>query len=214
MLYVDAIIFDVDGTLVDARRDIVKAMNHTLRAVGAPDRSFEKIVSYIGTGVRDLVRKSLGPKNISLADKAVEIFSEYYVKHSADESALYPHVKEILEHFKDKRKFILTNRYTKFADITLRQLGIRNYFEAIIGGDDENCLKPSACILDKTLPRLKVDKTKAIIVGDMAIDIQAGKNSSVRTCWVTYGLGKKKDAKGLKPDYIINDIIELKDIIA
>ncbi len=213
MVSIDAIIFDVDGTLVDARKDIVKAMNHALRVVGAPERRYEEIVSHIGTGVKDLVRKSLRREDASLVDNAVREFGNYYIKHSADEATLYPHVREVLEHFKKKRKFILTNRYTSFAAATLKELDIREYFEDIIGGDDEECMKPSRCILDKVLPGMKIDKARAIIVGDMAIDIKTGKNSGVKTCWVTYGLGKRGEVEPLKPDYIINDIIELKRII-
>jgi HAD superfamily hydrolase (TIGR01549 family) len=213
MIVIDAIFFDVDGTLVDSRKDIVKAMNYTLAQLGVPEKPAEEIVSYVGTGVRDLVTKSLGKANGHLTEKGIDIFSRYYIAHSADESILYPHVKEVLEYFKAKRKFIVTNRYSQFADATLKGLGIRKYFEKIFGGDDENCLKPSACVLDKAIAMLKIDKDKAFIVGDMAIDINTGKNSGIKTCWVTYGLGKGQEVLPLKPDFIINDMIELKGII-
>ncbi len=214
MIRIDAIFFDVDGTLVDSREDIANAVNHTLKKLGLPTRPIEEIASYIGTGVRDLIRKSLDLENSTIIDNAVNIFSDYYVKHSADFSKLYPHVKELLEHFRDKRKFVLTNRFKKFAEITLGELGIGDYFEKILGGDDENCMKPSACVLDGVFSELKIDKAKAMIVGDMAIDIMTGRNSGIRTCWVTYGLGKADDLKGLKPDYIIDDIAKLKDLIS
>ena len=218
MAEISVIFFDVDGTLVDSRKDIVKAINYTLRRLGLPRKPAREIVSYVGTGVRDLVEKSLRNGKAARVDKAVKIFSAYYTKHSADFSKLYPHVKEILVYLKDKRKFILTNRYKDFADATLRELEIRRYFEDIIGGDDEDCKKPSACVLEKVLSKLKIDRRKAMIVGDMAIDIETGKNSGVKTCWVTYGLGRRKDfpARGkarLKPDYIIDDLIELEGII-
>ncbi len=211
MIDVNTIFFDVDGTLVDARDDIANAVNYTLTKLGLKKRPMKSIVSYIGTGVKDLIAKSLGSKNSALSGEAVEIFSRYYVDHSADDAKLYPHTQEVLEYFKDKRKIILTNRYSKFADITLIKLGIRHYFEGIIGGDDESCLKPSACVLDTFSPKL--DKDKAIIVGDMDIDIMTGKNSGVKTCWVTYGLGKSKDVRKLKPDFVIDDMLELESII-
>lgn len=213
MILVDAIFFDVDGTLVDARHDIVKAMNYTLRKLSLPEKTAVDIVSYVGTGVMDLVRKSLGSKSARLVDKAIKIFGDYYMEHSADEATLYPHVKETLAYFKDKRKYILTNRYSRFADVTLKKMGIRDYFEDILGGDDENCLKPSACVVDMAFDKFKVDKAKSIIVGDMSIDVMTGKNSGIKTCWVTYGLGVRKDVDPLKPDYVIDDIIELKRII-
>src|SRR3989338_823838 len=214
MIALDVIMFDVDGTLVDSAADIVKAMNYTLRLLGMSERPPSTIASYIGTGVKDLVKKSLWRRAAAgLVEKGVAVFSDYYMEHSAEKSKLYPHVKETLEYFKDKRKFILTNRYTKFADTTLREFGIREHFEEIIGGDDESCLKPSACVLDRALPGFKIERAKAIMIGDMTIDIQTGKNSRIKTCWVTYGLGKREDVVKLKPDYIIDDIIELKAII-
>lgn len=213
MRAIDAIFFDVDGTLVDARKDIVNAINFTLRKLGLEERPEASIVSYIGTGVKDLARRSLGPENEALTDHAVDIFSRYYVAHATDTSRLYPHVEETLKHFKDKDKYIITNRYSKFADVTLKSLGIRNYFKSIIGGDDEECLKPSACVLDRFFDKSTINKSKSIIVGDMAIDILTGKNARILTCWVTYGLGKIEDVKLLKPDYIIDDLIELKGII-
>ncbi len=213
MVSVDAIFFDLDGTLVDARSDIVRAANHTLRALGCKERSFEDIVSYIGTGVSDLIAKSLNTKDSPIIKKGVEIYSSYILEHPADEARLYPHVKETLEFFKKKRKFILTNRYVRFADAVLKALSIYGYFEATMGGDDENCIKPSGCLMDSIIPKIEVDRTRALIVGDMTIDIETGKNSGIKTCWVTYGLGKREDVEPLKPDFIIDDLSELKDIV-
>ena len=213
MVNIDVIFFDVDGTLVDARRDIVNAMNSALRQMGFPERSFDEIVSYIGTGVKDLISKSLHSDDEALIDRGTELYGDYYIAHPADEAALYPHARETLDHFRNKRKFILTNRYARFADSVLAAFGVREYFEDIIGGDDEGCLKPSACVLDPHLPKLKVDKEKVLIVGDMAIDVETGKNAGIKTCWVTYGLGKREEVQPLKPDFIIDDLIELEQII-
>ena len=77
MLDVDVIFLDVDGTLVDARQDIVNAMNYALRGVGQPEKSFDEIVSYIGTGVKDLARGSLGISDENLVERAVEMYGGY-----------------------------------------------------------------------------------------------------------------------------------------
>lgn len=213
MIEIDAIFFDVDGTLVDSRKDIANAVNYVLRQLGLKEKPSGEIVSYIGTGVKDLIRRSVGGDEDALIARGVETFSDYYVRHPADESKLYPHVKETLDYFTEKRKFILTNRYAAFADITLKAFAIRDYFEGIIGGDDEGCLKPSACVLTESFPSLKIDRERALVVGDMAIDVMTGKNSGVQTCWVSYGLGKMGDVQGLKPDYMIDDIAQLRRII-
>lgn len=213
MIDIDVIFFDVDGTLVDSSDDIVSAVNFTLRKLRLPEKPKSQIVSYIGTGVSDLILQSLGPDNGALKEEGIKIYSERYLAHPADESRLYPNVSQTLEYFKNKSKYILTNRYKRFADKILEELGIRNYFKDILAGDDENCLKPSSCILDRFLPKLKIKKEKAMIVGDMAIDIMTAKNSGVKSCFVTYGVGKLEEAKPLNPDFMIDDMAELKTLI-
>jgi len=213
VLNIDSIFFDVDGTLLDARQDIVNAANYALRQMNLPEKTFDEIVSYVGTGVSDLVGKSIGKKDDSLVRRGVELYSDYYVKHPADNAKLYPNAKEILGYFKDKQKFILTNRYSKFADVVLRSLGIREYFKEIVGGDDENCIKPSACVLDPVISRFAIEKSKAIIVGDMTVDIMTGNNSGIKTCWIRHGLGKAEEVEPLKPSFVIDDLLELKKII-
>jgi len=213
MLTVDAIFFDLDGTLVDARQAIVNAANYTLAKMGRPGKTFEEVVSYVGTGVSYLVSKSLGSEDPKLVEEGVRIYIEYYTAHPADNAVIYPHVKETLDFFRAKRKFILTNRYVNLTIPLLRATGLEKYFEEVIGGDDEKCLKPSPCVFGNILPRLRVDKKRAIIAGDMAVDIMAGKNSGIATCWMTYGLSKLEDLGGVKPDYILDDIAGLKKII-
>jgi len=208
-----AVFFDVDGTLADARLDIAGAMNRALKKLGRPERRVDEISSYIGTGVRDLIRKSLGDDDAATIDRAVALYEEEYLKHPADHAVLYPGVRELLQGLSGKRKFILTNRYSHLASALLKKLGVYVFFEDVFGGDDENCMKPSACVMDKILPIVEVDKKDALIVGDMAIDIMTGKNSGIKTCWVTYGLGKKEDVLPLKPDYVINKISDLGRII-
>lgn len=210
---IGVLIFDLDGTLVDSSTDIVSAMNHALRVMHLPERRPEEIISYIGTGVSDLVRKSLGRRHVALVAKGVALFSSYYVKHPADTSTLYPHVVQTLAYFAKKRKIVLTNRYRRFAEATLKALGIRAYFEEIVGGDDERCKKPSPCLLKKMMADLAIAPADALVIGDMAIDVVAAKNAGMKSCWVTYGLGKRSEVRPLKPDYIIDDMRALRKII-
>ncbi|MFH1239177.1 MAG: HAD-IA family hydrolase [bacterium] len=212
-LNIELIIFDLDGTLVDSRKDITKAVNFTLREAGLKEKSMQEVSSFIGWGVKDLIAKSLGDGNSHLFDKSLAIFEKYYRKHATDNSILYPGAKEILEYFKDKRKVIVTNRNQEFAVLALKNLGIYDYFNDIIGADNAGCVKPSACPLDNIIEKLKISKSRVIIIGDMVIDVLAGKSAGIFTCAVTYGLGKKEDIIKSNPDYIIDDILKLKNII-
>lgn len=212
MKAVDLIIFDLDGTLVDSKEDIVNAVNFTLKKLGLDEKQFDEIVSYIGTGVESLIRKAIGDKNRDLFDKGISVFEDYYKKHSAIKSKLYPYVEDILKQFRDKQMFVVTNRKRDMALVTLNSLGIAKFFKDIIGGDDASCLKPAVCSLDKALKYNKNGK-RSIIVGDMDLDILSGKRAGILTCAVTYGIGKKEDILKAEPDYIIDDIGQLEDII-
>ncbi|MCF7907458.1 MAG: HAD-IA family hydrolase [Candidatus Omnitrophica bacterium] len=212
MKAVDSIIFDLDGTLVDSKEDIVNAVNFTLKKLGLSQKQADEIASYIGTGAEDLIRKAIGDKNRDLFDKGISIFEDDYKKHSATKSKLYPHVEEVLEYFKNKNLFIVTNRKKNMAQITLNSLGINKYFKDVVGGDDETCLKPSACSLEKALGNVQ-DRKRIIIVGDMDLDVLTGKEAGILTCAVTYGIGKRDDIVKVKPDYLVDDLLQLKEII-
>ena len=210
---INLILFDLDGTLIDSRKDIAYSVNHMLEKLGHKKRTQEEIVSFIGRGISDLIQKSVGETDKSTLDKAITIFESHYRKHGTDNSVLYPGVLEMLKYFSNKKKSVVTNRSYEFAKAVLKKLKIDKFFEDIAGGDDINCMKPSSCSLDGVVARAKEDKKKTMMVGDMDIDILAGKKAGVLTCAVTYGFGKKEDIEKSEPDYIIEDLDMLKEII-
>lgn len=213
MKRVDAIFFDLDGTLIDSKDDIVAAVNHIIGEAGAPQKTYEEIFSYIGTGVEDLIARSIGENDIEIINKYVRSFDDYFKEHHTDKSKLYPNVEETLEVFSNKKLVIVTNRKKGMAERTLEKFGIAGYFRGIVGGDDISCIKPMACPVKKGL-RMYVDvNEQALMVGDMDVDVLAGKAAGIMTCAVTYGFGKKEDILKAGPDITINDIKELAGII-
>ena len=214
MKKIDLIMFDLDGTLVDSSDNIVNSVNFTLQDLGVSPKSKEEIISYVGTGSIDLIRKSLGEgSGVSLAE-ALPAFKDRYRQCANSNSRLYPNVKTTLEYFKDKFKVIITNGNQDIAAGVVSRLGIGDYFVDIIGAHEEKeCVKPSACGAQEIMNKLGIDKEKAIIVGDMDVDILTGKNAGVITCAVTYGIGKKEDIVKSQPDFIIDDIRDLAKII-
>lgn len=213
MKNIDLMIFDLDGTLVDSKQDIANAVNHTLRELGFKEKDPALIVTYVGTGAEDLIKKSIDEKEGYSLDEALSILSKYYKKHSLDNTRLYPGVRDILDHFKDKRMALITNRKLEFAVKTLKGLDIYDHFEDISGGDDLGCMKPSSCPLEKAMRKFNIDRKRSMMIGDMNIDILAGKEAGMATCAVTYGLGKIEDIKQAGPDHMIDDILKLKELI-
>jgi phosphoglycolate phosphatase len=211
---IELIIFDLDGTLIDSRQDIINAANFMLKSLNLEEKPAEEIISYVGRGVDALIADSLGKNADSIKGKALEIFRSYYKQHPADNAYIYPGVCETLDYFRVKEKAVVTNRNHRSAEALLKKMGMANYFKNIIGDDNKICLKPSRCQIDKLLKKLSVEnREKVLMVGDMDIDVFAGKAAGVHTCAVNYGLGKKIDIERAMPDYIIDDMRELKDII-
>ena len=214
MIRIDLLVFDLDGTLVDSRTDIVNAVNFMLNSLGLKEKNYDRVVSYIGTGEKDLIRQSLQDEDEGLLERGLSIFKDYYRNHSADSSKLYPGVKETIEYYKHKTMIVVTNRTAPNAESTLSILGIDKYFEDLIGGNEDSCLKPSACPLERIPRRLIRSKDRCMVIGDMAIDIEAGRSAGFITCGVTYGIGKGEDIEKAMPDYVMDRIDELKEIVA
>lgn len=211
---IELIIFDLDGTLVDSRQDIANSINFMLDKLGLSKKTSEEIISYVGYGILELIDRSLSPKEVELKEKGLELFKNYYRAHPADYAYLYPGVKETLDYFKNKQMAVITNRNYNSSVAILKKLGIYSYFADVIGDDNTSCLKPSRCQFDRLLKNKDISNRKEVImVGDMDVDIIAGRASGVITCVTTYGFGKKEDLEKARPDYMINDILKLQDII-
>jgi phosphoglycolate phosphatase len=210
---IDLIIFDLDGTLIDSKADLVNSVNFTIGKLGFPQKDTELIAKCIGNGVVRLIKSSTGIDDVKLLNKAVEIFLNHYKEHLLDNTLLFQGVRETLKHFKNKAKAVITNKNTELSNMILKGLGVDNEFNCILGRDKVAEGKPSPLGVLEILKMFKIDKSKALIVGDMSIDIQTGRNSGISTCAVTYGLGKKKELEEFAPDFIIDDICMLKEII-
>jgi phosphoglycolate phosphatase len=210
---IDLLVFDLDGTLVDTKDIIIASINRTLSALGKATRPREEIAANIGEGVWNLIEKSLRPRDEEELSRAIAIFRKDYQRRAAAESKLFPNVIEVLDHFKSKIKVIVSNSFDETVKAVLRARGIDKYFELIMGGSDRNCLKPSACPLGRILKQFQLDKDRCLMIGDMAIDINAAKQAGVHSCAVTYGIGKRKELQESGPEFIIEDLSDLKNIV-
>ncbi|MCK9229897.1 MAG: HAD-IA family hydrolase [Syntrophales bacterium] len=206
MIDVDFMVFDFDGTLVQTAQDIAAALNHALTALGAPRLDDEAVRRYVGDGLHKLIERALGPERETLHARALDLFMEYYDEHLLDTTVLYPGVMEMLEHFRDTRKIIVTNKMESFTLKIARGLAIDGFFDAIIGRDSGGPVKPDQRLLQPFLQRFALSKDRTVVIGDGVNDLLLAKNTGVLSCAFLAGLTDRMVLLSLRPDYCCEDM--------
>ncbi len=212
MKEVDLMIFDFDGTLVSTGSDLITSVNYTLGQLGYERREGDEIISFVGDGVKELLERALGSDHLADYPEANKIFTDYYREHLLDNAALYPGVKEMLEHFQSKKKVILTNKRQNFTLDISRGLGLDKHFDEIIGDGIFPYRKPDHRLADYLLGKYKVKKEKAVIIGDGLNDIALAKNSGILSCAYLNGLGNAEKLLAEQPDYYFKNFSEMASI--
>ncbi len=201
-------IFDLDGTLIDSRLDLLNAVNVALSSVGRADCSVDDLTNLVGGGTRALVKKALGG-DLDLFDKAFEAFTEHYQIHLLDHTKLYPGVDETLHLLKDRTLAVLSNKRQKFCEAILRGLGADEHFKLIMGGDKLSQKKPHPAPILYICEQLKVVPQKTMMVGDSPIDVEAGKAAGVITVGITEGFTSSEIMKSAKPHFLVPSVAML-----
>jgi phosphoglycolate phosphatase len=210
---VDLLIFDLDGTLIESKWDIATAVNLTLGDLGLPLRSEEEIFSFVGDGVKRLLKLSVGEDEAHdiRYDEALRVFRGHYLAHCLDRTAFFPGVDRVLTHFTQKKKAVATNKSIEYTHRILGGLGA-HHFVAVVGGDNGFGLKPEPGMLLHLIETLGVSKDRAVLVGDSTNDINGGHNAGIRVCAVGYGMGNRQRMAACKPDWFIEQPEEMIDL--
>ncbi|MBI4167949.1 MAG: HAD family hydrolase [Candidatus Aenigmarchaeota archaeon] len=214
----DLVIFDLDGTLIDARRNIKKNINYTLSLNGYEKLKNNKIYTLMGYPLIDIFRTILPEKYAHVAVKLVKDYRKRYIKTCHKGVKILPGVKRTLAILKkDGYKLaVSTAKGESQTKLLLKRLGLHRYFDLIIGygyGHSNLRPKPHPDMILHIIKRLKIDKRKAIMIGDTQLDVHAGRNADVYTIavksGVRLGIAKMKKLKTAKPDAIIKSVKEL-----
>jgi phosphoglycolate phosphatase len=213
MKNVEFMIFDLDGTLINSKVDIANALNLIMKEFGYGPFSLEEVVSFIGGGVRNLIRKAMGTQRRELEDKAYDAFLLYYSNHLLDNTMLYPSVKDLLKSLNGKKKAVITNKPEDLSIRVLEGLNIRSHFSLVLGGDSLKLKKPFPEPLLKAMMEVNAESEKTIMIGDSPIDIEAGKRAGVATCGVTYGYSSREELKEAGADIVVDNLIDLKQVL-
>jgi phosphoglycolate phosphatase len=214
------VIFDLDGTLIDSRLDLIHSVNAALRHVGRRDLPGDLIATYVGDGAPMLVRRALGEKtDDDMVHRALAYFLSYYREHKLDYTHTYPGVMEMLAAVQaagdgqPRRMAVLSNKPVRPSQAIVDELGLGRYFVAVYGGNSFPTKKPHPLGAEKILEETGSRPEESLIVGDSAHDVLTGRAAGLWTCGVTYGFAPHS-LEDAPPDVMVDSAAELGDLFS
>jgi phosphoglycolate phosphatase len=216
---VKLMIFDLDGTLIDSRLDLVHSVNAALRHIGRPDLPDEVIASYVGDGAPILIQRALGGEAVSEAvvRRGLQFFLSYYREHKLDHTTVYDGVKEALSAVQrssngaPRKLAVLSNKPVGPSRAIVEALGLGPFFMQVYGGNSFATKKPDPEGALRLLEELGVRPEEAAIVGDSHVDIETGRNAGLLTVGVNYGFAPHT-LRDQPPDVLVDTPAELAEV--
>jgi phosphoglycolate phosphatase len=213
-----AVVFDLDGTLVDTAPDLMGATNHVLSLLDRRSITMEEVRAFVGHGAKVLIARGANATGDSLDEKSLNYyfaeFLRYYEKNIAVNSAIFPGVGELLKLCESHgiKMAVCTNKLEGLSVRLLNELGLSRYFGAIVGPDTISIAKPDPAPYFETLKRLNVAAEDSIMIGDSETDILTARAAKVPVIAVTFGYTQTPVAE-FKPDYLVSHFDEIWDIL-
>ena len=209
------IAFDLDGTLIDSRRDLADSANALITELGGTPLSEDAIGQMVGEGAALLVRRALRASGIDDIQSALPRFLEIYDAHLLDHTRLYDGMPEVVRHARrHARVTLLTNKPLRPTERILDGLGVRDLFDDVVGGDSPLPRKPDPAGLLEMMRAASARAGETLLVGDSAIDLETARRAGVRCCLVSFGFGFQslREPPGLET-WIAKDAASLADVI-
>jgi len=209
------LIFDLDGTIIDSKIDLVHSVNAARAHMDLEPISADLVATYVGSGAPVLMRRALGPDS-SEADvqRALRYFLDYYREHMLDNTYIYPGVREALDRLHDAgvQMAVLTNKPVRFSQALVHGLGLGSHFFRIYGGNSFEQKKPDPVGILTLLEESGAAKERTIMVGDSNVDVRTARNAQVMACGVTYGFQPETFEQD-PPDLMVDDMQQLAEYV-
>lgn len=203
------IVYDLDGTLVDTRQELIRANTYVLSRLGALPERLEAVHAFTGQGMRDLVVWGLQRNEPSLMEEAEALFAAYYAHQANPCRRLYPGALQVLEYFCARVQAVLTDRPNPFARDLVQALGVSIYFQDIIAGDSPCQRKPNPASLLALIAKSESTPEEVLFIGDSPVDIETGRRAGVLTIAVSHGMTQAPVLHATAPDALVEDFVQL-----
>jgi phosphoglycolate phosphatase len=225
------VIFDLDGTLIDSRLDLVHSVNAALRHIGRPELPDDVIASYVGDGAPILIQRALGGEAVeeAVVRQGLQFFLSYYREHKLDHTTVYAGIHEALGAIQNsvrpkangnkstesagarRQMAVLSNKPVVPSRAIVEALGLGPFFTQIYGGNSFATKKPDPEGARKLLEENAVSPQQAVIVGDSHVDVETGRNAGLWTIGVSYGFAPHT-LRETPPDVLVNSAQELAEV--
>jgi phosphoglycolate phosphatase len=209
------VIFDLDGTLVDSKLDLVHSVNAARGLMNLPPISEQLVSSYVGNGAPVLMQRALGPQaSEAEVARGLEFFMTYYRAHMLDNTRLYSGVKDALDRLREAgaKMAVLTNKPVRLSRLMVEGLGLKQHFFQVYGGNSFEQKKPDPIGIETLLRESGLARERTIMVGDSGVDIQTARNAKVQACGVSYGFQPESFVE-YPPDFVVDDLAELVEYV-
>lgn len=217
---IQAVLIDLDGTLIDTVGDLAETAKRTLAELGWPPRSVEEVRSYVGKGMPNLVRRCLydgrnEPVDETLVAKAVEIFRRHYAALNGQFSAVYPGVFDTLATLRSMGLALacVTNKPEEFTLPLLERMDLDAYFPVVVCGDTLPTKKPEPHMLEYACDQLGVAVQRALMIGDSANDARAARAAGMPVLLVTYGYSEGRAVDTIECDGLLSNALDALPLI-
>ncbi|MDD2706650.1 MAG: HAD-IA family hydrolase [Verrucomicrobiae bacterium] len=199
-----AVLFDLDGTLVDSVQDLTFSVNHIRHLHHLPPISTEDVRSFVGDGVRQLLSRALNTQNEQTIDRALAVYKPHYLDHCLRHTCLYPGILPLLRSLKSQGLplGVVSNKPFSPTEKILAGLQIDHFFSAVIGGDSTPKRKPDPEPLRAAAHLLQMKTHHILVVGDSPNDIIGARRAGYASCAVLWGLGREEAIFEAKPDHV------------
>ncbi len=217
MTKINTVLFDFDGTLMDTNNVIINSWQHTFRTLEGRETTVEDIVKTLGEPLF-LTMQKFFPKVDT--EEAIGIYRSYHYENFGDMITLFPNGREILEDLKGKgyKIGLVTSRLKGTTYQGLEHYNILDYFDVVVTMDDTTKHKPDPEPIEIALNKLNSKAEETIMIGDTKFDILCAKNAGVKSALVNWSLSinvemQKELVNEEKPDYIIDDLMQVASIL-
>ncbi len=210
---VDAVLFDLDGTLLDTVADLAEASNRMLADLSRPQRTLDEIRSFVGKGIPNLVRRCMTEGQEASEreiDDAIVVFKRHYAEVNGSRTRVYPGVLEALQRMREAelRLAVVTNKAQDFTVPLLEHTGLAPYFDVVVSGDTLSVKKPDPAVVSHACELLGVALGRALMIGDSANDALAARGAGIPVLLVTYGYSEGMPVDSIECDGLLSSAID------